>query len=100
MLGCPPHCPDPERNRYLIHLARYHGVPVYRTPAETVEAALAIVTFSDPATHLPPAYQKAVKPFQDLRKLLLVAVENPECATELIKVVEIALNELRAENPT
>ncbi|MDT0347162.1 nucleoside 2-deoxyribosyltransferase domain-containing protein [Streptomyces litchfieldiae] len=43
VLGAPPDCPNPERNRYLIHLARHHGVPVSDTLAGTVTAALAIV---------------------------------------------------------
>jgi hypothetical protein len=42
VLGCPPDCPNPERNRYLIWLARQHGVPVCETLAETVTAALDI----------------------------------------------------------
>lgn len=45
VLGCPPDCPNPERNRYLAYVARRHGVPVRATLAETVAAALAIVTF-------------------------------------------------------
>lgn len=40
VLGCPPDCPNPERNRYLIHVARRHGVPVCATLADTVAAAL------------------------------------------------------------
>lgn len=43
VLGCPPDCPNPERNRYLIYVARRHGVPVCVTLAETTAAALAIV---------------------------------------------------------
>jgi hypothetical protein len=43
VLGCPPDCPNPERNRYLIWLARRHGVPVTETLKRTVAAALAIV---------------------------------------------------------
>jgi hypothetical protein len=46
VLGCPPDCPNPERNRYLIWLARRHGVPVTETLAATVTAALAIVSAS------------------------------------------------------
>lgn len=41
VLGCPPACPNPERNRYLIHLARHYGVPVRETLADTVATALA-----------------------------------------------------------
>lgn len=44
VLGCPPGCPNPERNRYLIYVARRHGVPVLETLADTVAAALAIAT--------------------------------------------------------
>uniref|UniRef100_UPI003F498973 nucleoside 2-deoxyribosyltransferase domain-containing protein n=1 Tax=Streptosporangium sp. CA-235898 TaxID=3240073 RepID=UPI003F498973 len=43
VLGCPPNCPNPERNRYLIHLAHRYGVPVRDTLADTVAAALAVV---------------------------------------------------------
>lgn len=31
ILGCPPDCPNPERNRYLIWVAERHGVPVVKT---------------------------------------------------------------------
>jgi hypothetical protein len=44
VLGCPPGCPNPEHNRYLIYLARRHGVPVCATLPDTVAAALAIAT--------------------------------------------------------
>lgn len=44
VLGCPPDCPNPERNRYLIHVARRHGVPVRETLRDTVAAALTLVT--------------------------------------------------------
>lgn len=40
VLGCPPDCPDARRNRYLIHLARAHGVPVCETLAGTVATAV------------------------------------------------------------
>ena len=54
VLGCPPDCPNPERNRYLIHVARRHGVPVCDTLAGTVSAALAILTsHPDAAGELP-----------------------------------------------
>ncbi|MFF9482994.1 nucleoside 2-deoxyribosyltransferase domain-containing protein [Streptomyces sp. NPDC014733] len=43
VLGCPPDCPDPQRNRYLIYVARRHGVPVCTTLADTAAAALQIV---------------------------------------------------------
>jgi hypothetical protein len=42
-LGCPPDCPNPERNRYLIRLAEIHGAPVRTTLADTVAAALDLV---------------------------------------------------------
>jgi hypothetical protein len=42
VLGCPPDCPNPERNRYLIWLARRHGVPVNETLTATVASALAL----------------------------------------------------------
>ncbi|MGP4115135.1 nucleoside 2-deoxyribosyltransferase domain-containing protein [Streptomyces sp. 4N509B] len=42
VLGCPPDCPNPERNRYLVHVAHRHGVPVCDTLADTVSAALAL----------------------------------------------------------
>ena len=44
VLGCPPDCPNPERNRYLIHIARRYGVPVRTTLSDTVAVALAIAT--------------------------------------------------------
>lgn len=40
VLGCPPHCPNPERNRYLIWHAHRLGVPVRETLVTTVDAAL------------------------------------------------------------
>lgn len=43
VLGCPPDCPNPERNRYLVYVARRHGVPVRETLPDTIAAALAIV---------------------------------------------------------
>jgi hypothetical protein len=42
VLGCPPDCPDPERNRYLIYVARRHGAPVCTTLADTTAAALTL----------------------------------------------------------
>lgn len=42
VLGCPPDCPNPERNRYLIYVARRHGVPVCETLRDTVHAALTL----------------------------------------------------------
>jgi Nucleoside 2-deoxyribosyltransferase like len=44
VLGCPPGCANPERNRYLIYVAGRHDVPVRETLADTVAAALTIVT--------------------------------------------------------
>ncbi|MFI8504506.1 nucleoside 2-deoxyribosyltransferase domain-containing protein [Streptomyces sp. NPDC085524] len=44
VLGCPPDCPNPERNRYLIYVARRHGVPVCTSLADTVAAALTTVS--------------------------------------------------------
>jgi Nucleoside 2-deoxyribosyltransferase like len=44
VLGCPPDCPDPDKNRYLIWLARRHGVPVAGTLPATVAAALGLIT--------------------------------------------------------
>jgi hypothetical protein len=44
VLGCPPDCPNPERNRYLVYVARRHGVPVCETLNDTVAKALALVT--------------------------------------------------------
>jgi hypothetical protein len=42
VLGCPPGCPNPERNRYLIHLAHRYAVPVRHTLTDTITAALAV----------------------------------------------------------
>jgi hypothetical protein len=47
VLGCPPDCPNPERNRYLIRLARRLGVSVTETMAETVAAAVRLISVSD-----------------------------------------------------
>ncbi|THA29196.1 hypothetical protein E6R18_25120 [Streptomyces sp. A1277] len=44
VLGCPPNCPAPERNRYLIYVAHCHNVPVRETLSDTVAAALNLVT--------------------------------------------------------
>ncbi|WP_404869156.1 nucleoside 2-deoxyribosyltransferase domain-containing protein [Kitasatospora griseola] len=49
VLGCPPDCPNPERNRYLIWVAERHGAPVRDTLAGTVAAAL---EFARPADRL------------------------------------------------
>ncbi|MFC7387177.1 nucleoside 2-deoxyribosyltransferase domain-containing protein [Sphaerisporangium rhizosphaerae] len=46
VLGCPPHCPNPERNRYLIWVAHHHGVPVCDTLPATITAALALIRTS------------------------------------------------------
>lgn len=43
VLGAPPDCPNPERNRYLAWVARQHGVPVRSTLQGTVKAALALI---------------------------------------------------------
>ncbi|MFC7331493.1 nucleoside 2-deoxyribosyltransferase domain-containing protein [Marinactinospora rubrisoli] len=43
VLGCPPECPNPERNRYLIYLAHQHGAPVRENLHDTVAAALGVV---------------------------------------------------------
>lgn len=42
VLGCPPDCPNPERNRYLIYVAELHGVPVLSTLEETARVAAAL----------------------------------------------------------
>ena len=42
-LGCPPDCPNPERNRYLIYVAHRHGAPVRETLTDAVAAALGLV---------------------------------------------------------
>lgn len=47
VLGCPPDCPNPERNRYLIRLARRLGTPVTETLAETAAAAVEIISVID-----------------------------------------------------
>ena len=53
VLGCPPDCPNPERNRYLIWLAGRHGVPVTTTLPDTVAAALTLLAADrGPDTHL------------------------------------------------
>jgi len=40
VLGCPPDCPNPERNRYLIALARHYGAPVRDTLRATLTCAV------------------------------------------------------------
>ncbi|MFD4870213.1 hypothetical protein [Streptomyces sp. NPDC058412] len=57
VLGCPPDCPNPERNRYLIYVARRHCVPVCTTLTGTVAAALALV----PAEDNPVAEQELLR---------------------------------------
>ncbi|MFD9593113.1 nucleoside 2-deoxyribosyltransferase domain-containing protein [Kitasatospora sp. NPDC059973] len=42
VLGCPPDCPNPERNRYLIWVAHQYGAPVCETLRDTVRAALVL----------------------------------------------------------
>ncbi|MFE9247078.1 nucleoside 2-deoxyribosyltransferase domain-containing protein [Nocardiopsis sp. NPDC006938] len=44
ILGAPPECASPERNRYLIYVAGRHGVPVRETLRDTVQAALNTIT--------------------------------------------------------
>lgn len=46
VLGCPPDCPDPQRNRYLLRLARHYGVPTRATLPDTVAASLDLVCSS------------------------------------------------------
>ncbi|MFE9341313.1 nucleoside 2-deoxyribosyltransferase domain-containing protein [Streptomyces sp. NPDC007063] len=48
VLGCPPDCPDPQRNRYLIYVARCHGVAVCETLPDTVAAALPLIRTAVP----------------------------------------------------
>ncbi|MEW1551325.1 nucleoside 2-deoxyribosyltransferase domain-containing protein [Streptomyces tsukubensis] len=43
VLGAPPDCPNPERNRYLVYVARRHGAPVAETLDDTAAAALALI---------------------------------------------------------
>lgn len=47
VLGCPMDCPAPERNRYLIHIAHLHGVPVRLTLPSTAATAVHLVTTVD-----------------------------------------------------
>lgn len=47
VLGCPPDCPNPERNRYLVRLARRLGAPVTETLAETAAKAVEIISVID-----------------------------------------------------
>jgi hypothetical protein len=48
VLGCPPDCPNPERNRYLIWVARSRSVPVRETLPATAETALLIASARRP----------------------------------------------------
>jgi hypothetical protein len=47
VLGCPPDCPNPERNRYLIWTAHRYGVPVHHSLPAAVNDALTIVRDHD-----------------------------------------------------
>jgi hypothetical protein len=40
VLGVPPGCPNPERNRYLVAVAGRFGIPVCETMPDTAAAAL------------------------------------------------------------
>jgi hypothetical protein len=40
VLGCPPNCPNPERNRYLIWHAHRLGVPVTQSLEESIDVVL------------------------------------------------------------
>jgi hypothetical protein len=44
VLGCPPGCPNPERNRYLVALAHMAGAPVAETLVDAAMHALQFVT--------------------------------------------------------
>lgn len=50
VLGVPPNCPNPERNRYLIALARAHSVPVCTTLTEAVSTAAHWMRWGFPTT--------------------------------------------------
>lgn len=54
VLGAPPNCPDARRNRYLIHLAHHHGVPVHEDLPTTVTTALHLTQPHPPARHRNP----------------------------------------------
>ncbi|MFZ4138535.1 nucleoside 2-deoxyribosyltransferase domain-containing protein [Streptomyces koyangensis] len=58
VLGCPPGCANPERNRYLIYVARRHGAPVCETLPDTVAAALATVRAAQPVGGPPPTCRR------------------------------------------
>lgn len=47
VLGAPPDCPDPERNRYLIALAEMEGAPVRETLADTAAEAVRLITTAE-----------------------------------------------------
>lgn len=49
VLGAPPDCPNPERNRYLVALARTHSVPVCATLEEAVATAAAWLRWGFPS---------------------------------------------------
>ncbi|MFD5565908.1 nucleoside 2-deoxyribosyltransferase domain-containing protein [Kitasatospora griseola] len=48
VLGAPPDCPNPERNRYLVYVARRHSVPVCETLHAAAAAALALAARRTP----------------------------------------------------
>ena len=43
VLGAPPGCPNPERNRYLIWVAHRYAAPVRETLPDAIHTALKIV---------------------------------------------------------
>jgi hypothetical protein len=43
VLGAPTDCPNPERNRYLVHLANANSAPVRGTLADTVATAIDLI---------------------------------------------------------
>ena len=43
VLGAPPDCPNPERNNYLVRIAKLLGVPVCTTLEGTADLAVAML---------------------------------------------------------
>ncbi|MFJ5122941.1 nucleoside 2-deoxyribosyltransferase domain-containing protein [Kitasatospora sp. NPDC088548] len=65
VLGCPPDCAAPERNRYLIWVAHRHGAPVRDTLSDTVAAALALTSSRPGPADNPVLDVRATPPMTD-----------------------------------
>lgn len=65
VLGVPPECPNPERNRYPVWVAQRYGVPVLHTLTAAVSAVLAVATADQ--IEAPPAATSMSRAAEKLR---------------------------------